>query len=471
MGADRAAGTLSQYAVVLAAKAAIGACAWLGGFRAISDDDFARVVLAQRWALEPALDPTGTSWLPLPFWVYGACLKLFGSTLSLARGTAFLIGLASAALLLAAARLLIRDRRAALWGALLAACFPYGAWLGVATVPEWPTAALTLFAIASLESDRGSTRCWGALALFAACLCRYEPWMVAPWFALVCLHDARKAKLEPALAWLSAALAVGAPLCWMAHNHLSHGDALHFVARVSAYRRALAGGGGAAGSYALDLLRKEPELMALAAALVVAMPRCLRAVALRRRALLIALAVFVSLSLSAAWGASATHHPERSLLLMWLLLAIGTGAGMRQALRSPRRARFAALTLLALPLAALVLRPWFARIEGFASRSDELALGAILHERQGGERVLLEVSDYGFYALQAASGRPQQFELDRSIDPRKPKQASSFAARRTMLERCRAAGAQSAVGRERVGLVHASDVRARAGDLAWWRCR
>ena len=53
---------------VIAAKAAVGAAVLIGGFRAVSDDDFARVVLAQQWAAHPTLDPTGTSWLPVPFW-------------------------------------------------------------------------------------------------------------------------------------------------------------------------------------------------------------------------------------------------------------------------------------------------------------------------------------------------------------------------------------------------------------------
>jgi hypothetical protein len=33
----------------------------------VSDDDYARVVIAQRLSL--ALDPSGTSWLPFPFWL------------------------------------------------------------------------------------------------------------------------------------------------------------------------------------------------------------------------------------------------------------------------------------------------------------------------------------------------------------------------------------------------------------------
>ncbi len=41
------------------------------GFRAVSEDDYARIVIAQRFAAAPRLDPSGTRWLPLPFWLYG----------------------------------------------------------------------------------------------------------------------------------------------------------------------------------------------------------------------------------------------------------------------------------------------------------------------------------------------------------------------------------------------------------------
>ncbi|HSN98938.1 MAG TPA: hypothetical protein VLS89_11655, partial [Candidatus Nanopelagicales bacterium] len=131
-------------ALVLLAKLAASAAALALGFRAVSDDDFARVVLAQAWAEAPQLDPTGTSWLPAPFWLTGAALRLFGPTLDTARALAFALGLASAALVYLAARWITEHHpapRAPLLGALIAAVFPWSACLGVATVPELPAAA------------------------------------------------------------------------------------------------------------------------------------------------------------------------------------------------------------------------------------------------------------------------------------------------------------------------------------------
>src|SRR5438105_4470054 len=74
------------------------------GFRAVSDDDFARVVIAERWAAAPALDPSGTSWLPLPFWINGAMLALFGRSLDVARVVAVALGVGSIAIVLVAAK-------------------------------------------------------------------------------------------------------------------------------------------------------------------------------------------------------------------------------------------------------------------------------------------------------------------------------------------------------------------------------
>jgi len=72
-------------ALVALSRALVSALCLLGGFRAISDDDYSRVVLAARFADTPSLDPSGTSWLPLPFWFYGALMALLGDSLGVAR--------------------------------------------------------------------------------------------------------------------------------------------------------------------------------------------------------------------------------------------------------------------------------------------------------------------------------------------------------------------------------------------------
>src|SRR5262245_7983352 len=120
--------------LVLLLKAAASALVLALGFRAVSDDDFARVVIAEQWAHAPRLDPSGTSWLPWPFWVTGAALLGLGRSLLVARGIALLLGVGAALVVYVAAHWITGDRAAARAGAVIAAVFPWSARLGVATV-------------------------------------------------------------------------------------------------------------------------------------------------------------------------------------------------------------------------------------------------------------------------------------------------------------------------------------------------
>ena len=78
--------------IIATAKTVVSLALLWSGFRSISDDDFSRVAIAQQFAVHPHLDPSGTSWLPLPFWVYGGAMKAFGLSLATAQITAILLG-------------------------------------------------------------------------------------------------------------------------------------------------------------------------------------------------------------------------------------------------------------------------------------------------------------------------------------------------------------------------------------------
>ena len=206
MASQRTLDALALAAVRLLTSAVV----WWSGFRAISDDDYARVVIAQRFAGAPAWDPSGTSWLPFPFWVQGSAMLLFGPELHTATAVAWASGVVSTLLIWLGARTLGLARSPAFVAAALASAIAYSAWLGVATVPELLTTGLVVFGAATLaKSPRERTspgehnwareRNWGALALFCATLSRYETWPVACVFTLFCLQDAvRQRKLEPA---------------------------------------------------------------------------------------------------------------------------------------------------------------------------------------------------------------------------------------------------------------------------------
>ncbi len=430
----------------------------LGGFRAVSDDDFARVEIAERWARAPRWDPSETSWLPFPFWITGAAMKLAGRSLETARVTAAVLGVTAALLVYAAARWLGETRGAAATGGVVAAVFPWSARLGVATVPELSTAALTLLAMAALApvEDRGRRRLAGGAALFAATLSRYEAWPVALIFAGVCVLDAARAReARPALLG-AAALACLGPLSWMAWNRAAHGDALHFLARVAAYRQALGGGRGQRGRaavrrYPAAMIGEEPEIVVLCIAAGAALAitggvAALRA-ALRRYAwpAAVAAAQIAALSVAMIKDGAPTHHPERATLAALLLLALVGGALAFRACaaaKSSTQGGLAALGLAgAVALAAGIVRRGPAR-EGFVQRGDEEAIGgAAAALARPGEPVLIEVADYGYLAVTAALGRPEDAVRDRSVDPREAGTPSSFADATMLRGRITACGA------------------------------
>jgi len=449
----------------------------------VSDDDYARVVHTQDWALDPRFDATGTSWLPFPFWVSGGLMRIMGPSLDVARGVALLWGLASAALIYAAARMLISTRRDALSGALVAAVFPWCARLGVAPVPELPSAALSLFAVATLARPDGRLRLLGAAALFCACLSRYEPWPVACLFVLLTLVDLATNRLresyDEVLGGIAILTAVSGPLWWIAHNANVHGNPFHFLARVSAYKRAV--GGESAGpltGYPLSLLREEPELCAAFGLLLIwqlarrrfALAPDEKPAAVRTCA--IGIFLVATLSLAALPGGAPTHHAGRAVLLVWLLLAIYAGAWGRRLIRpaSAPRIPLAILLIAALVLSATVLRPWYARLDAFTPRSDEIAFGRGARPLVGdGARVLVEANDFRHFAIQAASGHPHRLTIDRSLDPRGRISASSFTTYAALQRRAHEIGAALVIAHESDATRHLGVPLASAGPWHLWR--
>lgn len=466
MNVRRSAGALAP-AIVVLARLAASAVVLGGGFRAVSDDDFARVVIAEQWARAPRWDASGTSWLPFPFWITGAAMKLGGRELETARAVALALGVGASLLVYMAARWLGETRIAATVGAVAAAVFPWSARLGVATVPELFTAALTVLAMAALAPPGGGVRrILGGAALLAATLSRYEAWPVALIFAGICVFDAatlrnareRSATRAPgarAPLLCASALALAGPAAWMAWNRAAHGDALHFLARVAAYRQALGGiEGSAAGrllAYPAAMVREEPEIAALcAAALVVTaatrgVPALLARLSPYARPAAVAAAQIAALSLAMIKDGAPTHHPERAVLAEILLLALVGGALWSEAV--PRRWLSGLALAGALALASGVR--WGARPSAsFVERGDEEAIGrAAAGLCLPGDPVLIEVADYGYLAVTAALGRPEDAVPDRSVDPREGKIASSFSDAGALRGRVVASGARWAAAR------------------------
>jgi hypothetical protein len=461
--------TRRHLAWLAALKLAAVAVAALSGFRAVSDDDYARVTIAQAFAHAPKLDPTGTSWLPAPFYLTGGAMLVFGRSLLVGWGVAIALGVASAALVYVAARRLVGDPRAAFVGAALAAVFPWSARLGLAPVPELPTAALSVLALSTLVAGRPSADApgeaegsraplYGGLALLFATLSRYEPWSLALFFALALAARAVRARSrhERLVALGGVALAGLGPALWLAHNRLAHGDWLAFAHRVAAYKKALeAGSTGSAElaqlfGYPAALLQQEPELVVASLLVLGAATRspALRA-ALGGLALPGALAALQLVALSAALArdAAPTHHPERAGLVVLTLASLAVGVGAVRLAASPAGRR---RTWLALGVALCMFEAGFLLRRRYpptmAPRAAERAAGA----RAGallrpGERLLIEGRDYGYFAVIAAFERPEDALVDRDLDPRKGELGSSFESDERLLTKLRETGARAFV--------------------------
>jgi hypothetical protein len=420
-----------------AAKLLVSLAVLAAGFHAVSDDDYARSVIAQRFALAPSFDPSGTSWLPLPFWIYGIAFRLFGDSLEVARVVSVLLGIGSVLALLVAARWLGAGRLGALAGALVAALFPWSAWLGAAPVPELPTAALSILAAASLASTEGRVRLLGGLAIGAACLCRYEAWPIACVFAAYSAWDAFRAK-NRALA-VSAVVALTPIGLWLLHGIFVHGDALFFWKRVAEYRHALGDGP----SFRERLLRvpsrlfgDEPELWV--GLLLVGVQRA--SLASYARPALASLALLGFLLAGELAGGGPTHHTGRAVLPVWLLVALALGHELERRASEPLAKPWVLLG----GALAMVGLGWAWRSgtpPAFPDRRDAVAIGARA-KALGAPALLIDSPDYSYLAVTAAFGAPHAAEPFDDRDPRRARAVDAFASESAL--RARSASRSSA---------------------------
>jgi hypothetical protein len=434
-------GTIAGAALVVAAVVLAT------GFVAVSDDDFSRVVIAQRFVAAPKLDPSGSSWLPLPFLVLGSVMSLFGRGLAVARVVAVVEYVAALLLLYRAAKNLELSERAAIASAVIGAALPTAARLGVSFQPEALTAGLVVFGASTLTKT-GRERVLGGIALGAATLCRYEAWPAALVFAIYCAIDVVRAssttaggserfETNPARAVtpLLAAAAVLAltPACiWMLHGVLAHGSAFFFFQRVSSYRRALGEAEPRIFSlfaYPRALLYGEPELLVAGFFLHTVVFRYDRAQRARfARPSTLPAAILLFLVAGRFVGGAPTHHDERPLLPIFWSLAIFVAwclfdsprvAPLLGASRSDRL-RHTAAFIAALAGIGLMFR-MMRKPESFAHRTTELAIGDSAKQRlTSSDRLLVETGDYGYFAVIAAFGAPERAE---PFDPRDPRDA------------------------------------------------
>ena len=410
--------------LVGAAKLVTSALVLATGFRAVSDDDYARLVIAQRFAETPSLDPSGTSWLPVPFWTYGSVLALFGPSLGVARATALVLGVFSALCVLVAARWLGATRTGALAAAFVASVLPWSAWLGAATVPEAPTAGLVVLGMASLSSSNRKRRALGAAALALACFSRYEAWPVAVLFGVLTAVDARrKRSWELAVPAFVAVLPIA---LWLAHGAVRHDDALFFWRRVASYKHALGEKATLAGRVfePLGALVRELPLLAVTAALLLRRVLTRSRLAPYSRGFACCAAVALFLAVGAAGGGAPTHHSARALLPVSYFFACVLGHALGTGLEGVR---------FRVPLVVLLVlfasRPWalVSPPSDFARRDLELHIGERAR-KLGAPALLVDTPDYGYLAVTAVFRRPNAAAPLDDRDPRKSRPEDPFGS-------------------------------------------
>jgi hypothetical protein len=409
--------------LLVAAKLAIDAGILRAGFSHVSDDDYARTVIAEQFAYSPHLDPSGTSWLPLPFWIVGAAMGVAGRSLGSAQAIAIALGAIGVLPPFVAMRAVRVPPGAAFAATLVAMAIPWSAWLGVATVPDgWTGALIAAGAIAM--ADRAS-RPWAAAAFFVASLSRYEAWPACALLALLSVrHLVRRAPASESprsgSAWRDAgcaALAVAGPVLWMAWNAHAHGSPFHFFARVSAFRRAI----GAADvpfhekllGYPIALAQETPEA-AILGALGLAGQVFSRSLRLRWRwPTVAALAILAFLVAGDLGDGAPTHHPARALVCVaWILIGMGidaVGEGMRTARGHGQRAGAVAVAAVAIGwLVSLPSRWAVSPGSGDLERRDvQIARGLDLRARDAASAVITPCQ-FEHFALMAAWGHPER---------------------------------------------------------------
>jgi hypothetical protein len=402
-----------QLAVALVAVKLVTAAAVLAlGFSHVSDDDFARIAIAQAFAKRPALDPSGTSWLPFPFWVAGATFMAAGRSLAVATGLAIVQSAAAWCVLLHALRREHLRGVSALVGALIGMCLPWNVWLGATLVPEGFVGPLLAAAIIVAAAPNGL----GAALLVICTLSRYESWPVALAIAALWLAQGIRARAGRWV-WLSLVAALGT-LAWAAWNLHAHGDALHFLARVTRYRQSL---------HLAPLALAERVAVYPGAVLSVmgpfgvvalgAMPALLLSPRLWGVPLALAFVQLVVLIAGELGDGAPTHHPERAVLAIVIVLIVAGVSGWTSLFTMFARRRTALAMWFVGAGAALAVwgGAWTVRETshfpgrgGWDTRQTQLARGRALSPNA---RYRVTPCSYEHFALIAAFGRPEQIEV------------------------------------------------------------
>jgi hypothetical protein len=401
------------------------------GFTHVSDDDYSRTTISELFAQAPRLDPSGTSWLPLPFWVEGCLLALVGRSLPAARAVAIGLGAACVPLPYAAMRMVGMRRGAAVFATTVVMLLPWNAWLGVATVPDGWVGALAAAGVIGALGDRPHRAAWSA-ALLAVALSRYETWSACAVVALLVLGEAFRARRLRRDVWSVLLCALG-PILWMAWNAYAHGSAFHFLARVSAFRRAI-GATTAPLSHKLlgyprALWVDTPEIVVLGVIALIGLRYAPELCKRWGRPALAAAAAMVFLVVGDVGDGAPTHHPARALVMIWWIFAaagidtVTTWLARLSTVRPLSRIRSGVAICAGVIFWCAMLPARWAQSPGrtaWDDRRPQIARGLDLRAR-GARYVTIVPCQFEHFALLAAWGQPERaVVLPRSGKPPGP---------------------------------------------------
>jgi hypothetical protein len=235
-----------------------------------------------------------------------------------------------------------------------------------------------------------------------------------------------------------ALLVLAAPIAWMGQGILRHHDAFFFVKRVASYRRAL---GVSTSTDTLHLLTTPAHLFTDAPELWVLIIIAFLVTWVQKRhpfrarwlAPALNLLGMLAFLIFGDWRDGApTHHIGRTLLPIWLFLCLVCASALfgrqRQSTLLKRTAATLAIVFAFLST-QIVPRPNKLKLDGFCPRREETALGLLAATKiPQGQRLAIDTTDYGYFAIQAAFARPEYCIVLDKHDPRYPSPSPAPAA-------------------------------------------
>lgn len=210
------------------------------GFISFTADEFARTIMAARWARNPRAIWHGV-WLPFHQYFLGFLLRLKWELLWTPRIIWIILGLTSIVLMYAFARRLFESPTIGVISAILLAVNPLHIWLSSTPLSELPYATAILACFLSftlyLRRKKYIYLFTSAFLLLLANGFRYESWLISGVFSLYLVGEGirrswrGKARAVHLFASLTAALLPWIlPLAWIIGNYNRTGNAFYFMA-------------------------------------------------------------------------------------------------------------------------------------------------------------------------------------------------------------------------------------------------